>query len=266
MTDFITPDLEKCTKCGACVEVCPRRVLEMRENGPFYAGGSCCLCGHCVAVCPTEALENKNCPLENQVSLSDFTPPGASDAQKFLRMRRSVRAFLPEPVPREKMLELIEIARFAQTGSNSQGISYLLVDDEEVIQKAREYAGTFLEGSTFEEAYPHSFKHYTEIGVDYYLRGAPNLILALSDKGFENGRNNAIFSLTYVELYAPALGLGTCWAGYFEYVAFSKGNPMDELFSIPENKTIRGAMMVGYPKYHYPRLVDRNPLDYTFFT
>jgi hypothetical protein len=37
-----------------------------------------------------------------------------------------------------------------------------------------------------------------------------------------------------------------------------------QLFNIPEDKVITGAVMVGYPKYKYKELVDRNPLDVLF--
>jgi len=40
---------------------------------------------------------------------------------------------------------------------------------------------------------------------------------------------------------------------------------MLKLLNIPKGKKITGAVMVGYPKYSYPRLVDRNPLQATFY-
>lgn len=40
---------------------------------------------------------------------------------------------------------------------------------------------------------------------------------------------------------------------------------MLKLFNIPEDKKITGAIMVGYPKHNYPRLVDRNSLEVTFY-
>lgn len=40
---------------------------------------------------------------------------------------------------------------------------------------------------------------------------------------------------------------------------------MVELFNIPKGKKITGSVMVGYPKYNYSRLVDRNPLEVSFY-
>jgi hypothetical protein len=50
----------------------------------------------------------------------------------------------------------------------------------------------------------------------------------------------------------------------FERVAMKEDSPLLKLFNIPLSKKITGAVMVGYPKYTYPRLVDKNPLEFTF--
>ncbi|AND83563.1 Ferredoxin [Clostridium tyrobutyricum DIVETGP] len=42
---------------------------------------------------------------------------------------------------------------------------------------------------------------------------------------------------------------------------FADYAPLLNLFNIPEGKIITGALMVGYPKYKYKRLVDRNPIS-----
>ena len=51
---------------------------------------------------------------------------------------------------------------------------------------------------------------YRNNKVDTILRDAPNIILTLADEDFRKGRENSIFSLSYLELYAPSLGLGSC--------------------------------------------------------
>lgn len=83
------------------------------------------------------------------------------------------------------------------------------------------------------------------------MRGAPHLILATTRKNFPRGRENTILSLTYLELFATSFGLGSCWAGLFEMCALSDHYPLLELFDIPEDKVITGAVMVGYHKYSY---------------
>lgn len=75
------------------------------------------------------------------------------------------------------------------------------------------------------------------------------------------GRGSARFALEYVELFAPVLGLGTCWMGLVEGCAFSGHAPMLEALEIPADHMAAGVMTVGYPRHVYHRLVDRNPLE-----
>ena len=96
------------------------------------------------------------------------------------------------------------------------------------------------------------------------MRDAPHLIVALCDKGFLRGPGNAHFSLAYAELFAPTLGVGTCWAGFFLLAAMSGDAPLFDVLNLPEGKTVAGALMAGFPRHRYRRLVHRNPLDVTW--
>jgi len=49
---------EKCTKCGACVEVCPSGAAQFRHDGfPFYDLEVCIGCAQCIGFCPSIALK-----------------------------------------------------------------------------------------------------------------------------------------------------------------------------------------------------------------
>jgi nitroreductase len=150
--------------------------------------------------------------------------------------------------------------------SNSQGISYLIIDDKKTIKLAVEECIKWFENdATWSKMLAGMINAYRE-GIDeIILRGAPSLILTLADDDFYNGRENSIISLSYLELYAPSLGLGSCWAGVFEICARSENSPMNKIFNIPEKKKITGAVMVGYPKYSYKRFTDRQPLSASFY-
>lgn len=258
---------EKCIKCGFCVNECPTHVFRLGENGPeeVYPEG-CIACGHCVAVCPKEALDNRKTPLANQISSKVFPKLSPEEAEQFLRSRRSIRSYRKTSVPRETLTKLVNIAHYAPTGHNLQGISYMVIDDRKILDQAIEVViGEFENDKQSSQNREHFIKPYREKRIDTILRGAPNLVLAIADAEFPRGRENSFFSLAYLELYAPTLGLGSCWAGLFERVALKDHSPLLTLFHIPEGKKITGAVMVGYPKYSYPRLVDRNPLEVTFY-
>ena len=263
--NLITVDEEKCIKCEICIKECPTNFLKMGKKGPEeIVGSNCIACGHCVAICPNAAIDNAKTPLVKQVDLKDILKLNAQQAEHFLRSRRSIRNYKDKSVSRDELTKLIDIARLAPTASNSQGISFLVVEDKKIIEKAIELTITIIENSPLKNVFKEAIRSYREDGVDPIFRGAPNLILTTADKHFSNARENSVFSLAYLELFAPSLGLGSCWAGIFEHCASMKDSPMLKLFNVPEGKKITAAVMVGYPKYSYQRLVDRNPLEVTF--
>jgi nitroreductase/NAD-dependent dihydropyrimidine dehydrogenase PreA subunit len=260
-------DQELCNACGACAAVCPRRIIALGEQGPKATDSELCLaCGHCVAVCPSAALDHARAPLASQVSLEGETLPDATTATRFLRSRRSIRSYQQELVPRRILRELLDIARFASTGANSQGLSYLVISDPQRLhQLSMATLGCMQQQVADGEKGDKSLAHYVrvarETGADVVLRGAPHLIVALSTRDSTEGQENACFSLAYAELLAPTLGVGTCWAGLLMRCAFRGYPPLLELLDLPSGKKVAGALMAGYPRYRYPRLVDRNELD-----
>ena len=50
-------DLDKCTGCESCVEVCPTEALKVVDEKLVVDVENCTDCGSCVDECPLEALE-----------------------------------------------------------------------------------------------------------------------------------------------------------------------------------------------------------------
>jgi nitroreductase len=238
----------------------------MRKNYPdIILEKACMSCGHCTAVCPANAIDNAKAPVANQVPLKGTAKLDAPTAASFLRSRRSIRCFRPESVPREKLNQLLDIARFAPSGSNAQGVSYIVVENPQTLKKIIEVTVDWLEeqislGLDWTKPYAGVPRIYRRTGRDVILRNAPHLILATTSSS-KIGLDNALFALAYAELYAPTLGLGTCWSGFIELCTFANYLPLINLIQVPKGKQVAGAIMVGYPKYSYHRLVDRNPLQ-----
>jgi nitroreductase/NAD-dependent dihydropyrimidine dehydrogenase PreA subunit len=266
--NLVKIDSKRCIKCGMCVSVCPVEVLSMNENCPVANNPQVCIaCGHCVAVCPREALDNLKTPLAKQKAITKFPVLDAKIAEEFLRSRRSIRCYKNSKVSREKLLELLNITRFAQTAGNSQGMSYVIIDNKDILKKATSLVIDWMTSQGDKSPhviFPLFVKAYREAGRDTVLRDAPALILGMADSNSKQGRESTVLSFAYLELFAPSLGLGSCWAGLLELAIFTGYQPLLELLNFPEDKKFTGAMMVGYPKYTYKRLVDRNPLDVTW--
>ena len=266
MKELLRVDLELCTMCGACTEVCPVGIVSLGADQPETSEAEfCCSCGQCVAVCPEAALDNLRAPLAGQAVLPSFPVLDARTAALFLRSRRSTRAYKKKAVPREVLLELLEIARYAPSGSNSQGLSYLVVTDADVLAQLRRIIVEWIEGLMASgrpvvSNFTRTVAAYRTAGSDWALRDAPCLIVATAPSELEAAPVSARLALEYVELYATALGLGTCWAGAAGRCAAGGHAPFLEALGIPEGVAVVGTLMAGYPKHTFKRLPERDPL------
>ncbi|MDR3567671.1 MAG: nitroreductase family protein [Syntrophobacteraceae bacterium] len=268
-------DVEKCSRDGICIEICPLRLLSADGEGrPQMRPGAaahCIGCGHCVAVCPRGALDNAKNPLCDQGAIPDKYVPDVGQSLLFLRSRRSIRRYKKEAVPREKVVELLEIARFAPSGHNTQGISYLVVDSAANLSQLRELIAGWMkeavESSPELSAYLNlpALIEAHERGEDLVLRDAPVLIVAHAPAALLPAQISTALALEYVELFAPSLGLGTCWAGIAQRCA-QAAPAFSRFLAIPEDRKITGMLMAGYPKYNHRRLPTRNPLDVAWFS
>ena len=267
---LLTVDRSRCVQCGLCVSVCPRGLIRLEDGWPSLAMPRLCVaCGHCVAVCPESALDHERAPLAGQLPLPDSNRPDAESSLFFLRSRRSIRCFESKPVSRDLLRQLLEAARFAPSGGNSQGISYQVIDIRPQLRQLTASTVAWMEEpaqalSPKAPVYAQYVAIYRQGGCDSILRDAPALILGTAAKTFARGRENTLLALEYAELYAPTLGLGTCWAGLLEDAAFAGYPPLLEALRLPGEKQLTGALMAGFPKIGFQRLVDRHPLDITF--
>ena len=50
-----------------------------------------------------------------------------------IRQRRSIRSFRPDPIPEEHISEMLEAARLAPSGGNSQPWRFLVVTDTDCL-------------------------------------------------------------------------------------------------------------------------------------
>ena len=64
-------------------------------------------------------------------------------------------------------------------------------------------------------------------------------------------------ALAYLELAALPLGVGTCWAGLLR-AAMLATPELVESMGLPEGHTWFYPLMIGYPKFKYHRLPERN--------
>ena len=261
---YFSVDLEKCNQDGLCAMACPTKVIKFdsaddvpvpRDEFKEY----CLECGHCAAVCPTGALsldwlKSEQCPpMRKELAATE------PQVEQWLRSRRSIRNYKSKPVERDKLARLLEIACCAPSAKNNQPWNWTVVEDP---AETRRMAGMVIEWMRAlieqhpEQAELRGFPRVVaswDAGEERICRGAPHIIVVHGEKDSGFGAEDCATALSYLELFAPAIGLGTCWGGYFTS-AVNFYPPLFGALGLPAHHKAFGAVMVGYPKFKYQRL------------
>jgi nitroreductase/NAD-dependent dihydropyrimidine dehydrogenase PreA subunit len=265
---LFTIDEKKCKRDGICVAECPLKIIEMKDSKSLPAPTTdaaqrCIKCGHCVAVCPHGALTHTMMKAGDFPAMRKDWALSPERAEHFLRSRRSIRTYEVKPIEREKLQKLIEIARYAPTGSNGQLVSWLAINSRAEVAKLTGMVVDLMREMVKAKnpfAISYGLKRFVtawENGIDLISRDAPALLVAHGPKEYGLAQVDCTSALAYLDLAAPSLGLGSCWAGFF-MLAYLQWPPLQKALAIPDGHAAQGIMMVGYPKYRYHRLVPRN--------
>jgi nitroreductase len=249
-------------------------ILEMKDDSsaPMLVQGAeelCIRCGHCVAVCPHGAFSLAEMKTEDCPPVRSALVLSVEHVEHFLRSRRSIRTYQDKAIERNKLERLLDIARYAPTGSNSQQVKWLTVNSREGV---RSMSGLVVDLIRHMNAEKHPMaERYRkfdivkawESGTDIVTRGAPGLVIAHAPKDYINAKTDCAIALTFLDLAAPSFGLGGCWAGIFTMAA-TQWPPLQRALALPEGHACFGAMMIGYPKNKYHRLPLRKEADITW--
>lgn len=267
-------DQEKCKQDGLCVAECPMRIIQLEDEKsvptPTDDADELCIgCGHCVAICPHGAMSHRSMTPEQCPPVRRDYLLNPEQVEHFLRARRSIRTYEDQPVEREILTKLIDIARYAPSGHNIQPVRWLVIYNT---KEVRRLAGLVIDWmrDLLKKEVPIAKKLHMdrvvaawESGVERICRGAPHVIVAHAPREDRTAPAACTIALTYLELAAPSFGLGACWAGYFNAAA-NMWPPMQEALDLTKGHISFGAMMVGYPKYKYQRLPLRNEARITW--
>jgi nitroreductase/Pyruvate/2-oxoacid:ferredoxin oxidoreductase delta subunit len=264
---LVTVNKETCTKCGICTTQC-NMILGKEGAYPRQLPGTdeyCMRCGHCVAVCPTGALTHKEMPdtpkLDKKLNIS------FEQCAQLIRGRRSIRNYQDKTVPREEIDRIIDVARYAPTGHNTQDVRWLVINDRAYVDKVRAIGGEWIRWVMKNNPQmAQMFAGIVELmdrGKDMFIQGAPAVVTAYGPKNNPMCATDCAIALSYFDLAAQSAGLGCCWAGFF-YMSAGSYPPMIEALALPEGTMPYGALMVGYPVYKYQRIPGRKKADIVY--
>ena len=142
--EIISVNHNRCNLCGICVETCGQHIFLMKEKEVrIQREETCITCGQCVSVCAQEAIRHKGLNIQGFFPVREELKISPEQMYHFLRSRRSVRTFEPREVPREMLERLVDIGRYAPTGTNIQDVELILIQQSAQIAKLSRMAGMF---------------------------------------------------------------------------------------------------------------------------
>lgn len=256
----VTIDREKCIGCENCVKDCITYSLEMSEKKAQIAEGGedrCISCQHCFAICPTGAITFENKKPE-EAELPNFGNP--NELLKLIKSRRSIRQFKEENIKEEDWAKIKSMLPYIPTGCNYNGMHFSFVESKSIMENLRDYTREKLLkliSNRFTAKYAGKFAKFKtafENGEDIIFRQAPGMIVVSSSIKAPCANVDPIIALSYIELYANSLGLGTCWCG-FAQSCFKLMPKLSEIVKIPDGYKPVYAMLIGYPSVNYSRII-----------
>lgn len=269
---LFTVDESKCLRDGVCSDVCPGGLIQGGESqlpSPIPEAEKACIhCWHCVMSCPTEAFVHQSMAPSSCVPLSREQNLPFGQLESLYMSRKSTRIFQSRPVSRDIITQLLKLSQLAPSSHNKRNLEWYVIDDKSTIgdlaRMASELLRTHFEGGVFDSS-PHmsvfikSWLSRWDNGIDVVLRDAPVVLICHTSSEDAATKTDCSIALTYVELAAAVMGLGTCWTGFFQR-AVNSHKPIIDTVGLPEGNTCMGAMILGYPKYQKARLAPTTPL------
>jgi len=206
------------------------------------------------------------------------------DLLKVINERKSIRAFKSEPIPREKIEEILSLTIHAPSAINLQPWEFIILTGEEKERLGRRLIKAYREKQIscgpgnvkplpktiakrgtktlelmnpfLEEMAVNSDKFINEGSCNFY--GAPVAILICLDDSFPAARMVDIgIALAYFVLTAHDFGFSTCPIGLI--TAYE--DEIKDLLNIPENKNVVIGVALGYPNRDIPINHFKSPRD-----
>ncbi len=158
---------------------------------------------------------------------------------EIIERRRSVRKYRSDPIPEEVFLRVMEAARLAPSGKNSQPWKFIIVRDPEMRTKLA--------------AASRNQMFIAKAPVTIVACGFPKLSYQKQGNYMTSWAIDVSCAIDHLMLTACEEGLGTCWIGAFEE------KDVKALLGIPEDVRVLALTPLGFPD-ETPRTRGRKPL------
>lgn len=167
-----------------------------------------------------------------------------------IRTRRSVRKYMDRPVNEELVAQILESARLAPSGSNTQPWHFIVVRLEETRRKLAEVS--------HKQAWMADAPVFIVCIADIRARISGGEALYVDEKSPQFELKQAIrdtsIAVEHMVLEAESIGLSTCWIAWFEQ------KDIRPVLNIPDDKYVLNILTLGYPD-EKPKARPRKKLD-----
>ena len=172
--------------------------------------------------------------------------------------RRSIRKYKPDPIPDESLFQILEAARLAPSGTNTQPWRFIVVKDEDTRKKLKEAAFNqkFVGQAPIVIACCGDLSKWRQLS-----KRTIDLTPVMEEWGLDDITSrmtttvrNVAIAVEHMVLRAEELGLGTCWVGLIDR------KKVREILKIPDNFVIVSLLPIGY-KAEDPKNRPRLKLD-----
>lgn len=264
-------DYEKCIKCGKCIENCPTKALDYDDykSPKMEKPKNCMLCQHCLAICPVGAISIMD---KNPNDSKPIKQIESDNILNLIQSRRSVRKYKQENVEPKTIQKLKDMLNYVPTGKNNHSLHFSFIEDIDVMNDFRQKVNSAIVGFFDKKPVQFLSKHFLKLekmknailkGNDVIFRSAPHLVVVSAPINSSCPHQDGIIALSYFELYANSLGLGTCWCGY-AYAILNIFSEFIEYLQIPKGYIPIYVMLFGYKDVEYKRTTQ--PTSYSFVT
>lgn len=259
-------DKEKCVKCGLCAKDCLVHAIQINEEGYPYSNATNCLgCQHCLAICPQGAISSFDLNPENSLTKANVA---SEEMFKLIANRRSCRQYKHENIDTEKMAKLKDMLNYVPTGCNFKDLHFSIIEDVNVMESVKDDLYTDLQkivrfmpfgsGSKL-KSYKNAIMKRNN---DFVFRNAPHAIIVSVNKKAPCKDIDPTIALSYFELYAQTLGLGTLWCG-LGYWTIPLSKKVMKRLEIPKTHKIAYVMLFGNPAIDYKRSIQPEKYEFT---
>lgn len=169
---------------------------------------------------------------------------------KEIEMRRSIRKYIDKQVENEKITEILESARLAPSGNNTQPWHYIVVKSGDIKRKVME--------ASHNQEWMLTAPVFIVCVADVRCRIKKDIEIYLDDNSPQDEVKRIIRDISissgYMLLQANNLGLGVCWVAEFTQ------EEIRPVLNIPSDKYVVGVITVGYPN-ETPKARPRKKLE-----